>query len=261
MKYGYTLAVTGVATLLYGTSKVGAEGNELDGVQGYDAVNGAVTEGTGGSVTNAPASTGSSGSTVSDVFKGYNPVTSEQMATGQYYATPIVNIFGNVIGFLMAIVIGWIGVQTAIDLAYWAIPPLRNLLGKQDSQQGGMGMGMGGMGMQQPQKQSKFPFTVSDDMMQAFEAGGTGGGQAQMAGGFGGGFGGGMGGGMGMQQQEARPKHVLTTYFKKRILSVVILGLCMTILFSSILLDTGINLGALGIKLFNMVNDIIVSNT
>lgn len=224
-----------------------------DDVKGYDAVNGTVTNG---------SSSSSSSSTPSDVFKGYNPVTEEQMRAGQYWAAPFVNFFGTCIGFLMAITIGWMGLQTAIDLLYWAVPPLRGILAKQNPNMQGGGM----MGMQPQQAQgmsSRLPIFVSDDMLQAMEEGGNVASQGGMNAGMP--MGGGMGGGMGMmggaQQAPARRPHILSSYAKKRLLSIIVLGFCITILFSSILLDTGINLGQFAMKLLTMFNNLLVNNT
>lgn len=241
----YTSVTVGVASLMFKNTYVHAEGGELDGIEGYDAVNGATTGSSDG------------GSSVSNFFKGYNPVTDDQMQQGSYYAQPIVSLLGSTIGFLMALVVGWMGVQTAIDLIYWAIPPLRGVLS--NDQQGSSGsMGMGGM---QPQQQKRKILTVSDDMTQAIQIGGVGGQQQAMGSmGMGGGFGGG-GFGAPQPQQEQKQPHVLATYFKKRLLSLIILGVCMVVLFSSILLDTGINLGAFVVKIMNMFNNVVVSNT
>ncbi|MEC2463375.1 hypothetical protein P9X10_00490 [Bacillus cereus] len=220
---------------------------------GYDAVNGS-----GGGRSSFNGGT----STPSEVFKGYNPVTSEQMEQGRYWASPLTNVLGIGIGVIMSATFAWVFFQTALDLLYWAVPPLRGLLARQNpAMQGG---GMMGMQPQQQQSSGRSIVCVSDEMLQAMEEAGN---QASQ-GGMGGGMpmgGGGMGmppmGGMGMQQAPPSRKNVLVTYFKKRILSVVILGVCATVLFSSMLLDTGINMGQFVLKIISYINDVIVSNT
>lgn len=273
-KLGYvgTTALVGVSTLFVGkSSRVSAEEGDLDGIEGYDAVEGQVNDG----VTSVPSTGGaeSDAGSAGNFFKGWNPVTDDQMAKGSAFAQPVVNLLGNFVGFGLTIVVGWLGVQTVIDLIYWGIPPLRGLLAKQNStdqqpSMGGMGMGMGGSQPQQ-QSSSKLPVFVSDDMLQSMEAGGNVSSQGGMNGGMAGGMGmGGMRGGMGMgmggmQQQQEPPKrkNILVSYAKKRLLSLVILGVCITVLFSSILLDTGINLGAFVVKIIEFLNGVVVSNT
>ena len=100
-------------------------------------------------------------------------------------------------------------------------------------------------------------------MLQAMEEAGNQASQGGMGGGMpmGGGMGMPMGGGMGMQQAPPSRKNVLVTYFKKRLLSIVILGVCATVLFSSLLLDTGINMGEFVLKIISFFNDVVVSNT
>ena len=218
---------------------------------GYDAVTG---EG-GRSSFNGGTST------PSEVFKGYNPVTSEQMEAGRYWASPFTNVLGIGIGVLMSATFAWVFFQTALDLLYWAIPPLRGLLAKQNpAMQGG---GMMGMQPQQQQSSSRKFVCVSDEMLQAMEEAGNQASQGGMGGGMpmGGGMGMPMGGGMGMQQAPPSRKNVLVTYFKKRLLSIVILGVCATVLFSSLLLDTGINMGEFVLKIISFFNDVVVSNT
>lgn len=265
LRYLYSTSAVIATLIVFRASRVFAgENNDLDQIGGYDAV-------TGSSGTSSGGGTIPSGepSTVGGFFKGYNPVTADDMKNGQYYAAPFVSFFGTIVGFTMAIVVAWMAVQTAVDLLYWAIPPLRGILAKQNPTAGNGGMGGMGMGgMQQRQSSSKLPIFVSDDMLQAMAEGGNVSSQGGINGGMGmGGFGGGMvgfGGGMGMnmsmQQQESKP-HILTAYFKKRLLSLVIFGVCIAVLFSSALMDTGINLGAFLIKLINFFNTIVVSHT
>ena len=265
-KLGYWigLASVGVLSLNFKDSKASAE--DLDSVGGYDAVTGETTTETGGAGGfGGGDSVSGEASNVGGFLKGYNPVTDAQMGQGQYWATPFINFFGNIVGFGTIILVSWIAVQTVIDLIYWGIPPVRGVLAPQNQPAGGMGMGM-----QQQRPASKLPIFVSDDMLQAMEQGGNVASQGGMNGGMSmgmgmGGMGMGMNGGMGgfgggMQQEPPKRSHILTAYFKKRLLSVVVLGVCLAVLFSSVLLDTGINLGAFIIKILNMFNDVVISN-
>ena len=62
---------------------------------------------------------------------------------------------------------------------------------------------------------------------------------------------GGMGMGMGMQQPQAQPKgkSVALTYFKSRVFSLILFGVCSVVLFSSVLTNCGINVGLLVLKI------------
>ena len=67
------------------------------------------------------------------------------------------------------------------------------------------------------------------------------------------------GAGMGMQQSGSAlaPKVVIGTYFKKRIVFMVILVVCAIILTSSALLGTGVNLAMWGMRIIDWVNNYI----
>ena len=66
-----------------------------------------------------------------------------------------------------------------------------------------------------------------------------------------------MGGGMGAGQQKQGTKAVITTYFKKRVVFMVIFAVATVILTSSILTGVGINLAALLTEIINKLNSII----
>lgn len=176
-----------------------------------------------------------------DVLQNYNPITDDNMSQAQALANPITNIIGNIIGAIVLLTAAGIFLVTALDLAYIAMPFTRPLLTSKHQ-------------------------LVSDEALAA--VGGASGGQ--QAGGMGspmgspmGGMGGmgspmgsPMGGGMGGQQKQST-KSVITTYFKKRVVFMVIFAVATVILTSSILTGVGINLAALLTEIINKLNSII----
>ena len=176
-----------------------------------------------------------------DALQNYNPITDDNMSQAQALANPITNIIGNIIGAIVLLTAAGIFLVTALDLAYIAMPFTRSLLTSKHQ-------------------------LVSDEALAA--VGGASGGQ--QAGGMGspmgspmGGMGGmgspmgsPMGGGMGGQQKQST-KSVITTYFKKRVVFMVIFAVATVILTSSILTGVGINLAALLTEIINKLNSII----
>lgn len=173
-----------------------------------------------------------------DALQNYNPITDDNMSQAQALANPITNIIGNIIGAIVLLTAAGIFLVTALDLAYIAMPFTRPLLTSKHQ-------------------------LVSDEALAA--VGGASGGQ--QAGGMGspmGGMGGmgspmgsPMGGGMGAGQQKQGTKAVITTYFKKRVVFMVIFAVATVILTSSILTGVGINLAALLTEIINKLNSII----
>lgn len=176
-----------------------------------------------------------------DALQNYNPITDDNMSQAQALANPITNIIGNIIGAIVLLTAAGIFLITALDLAYIAMPFTRPLLTSKHQ-------------------------LVSDEALAA--VGGASGGQ--QAGGMGspmgspmGGMGGmgspmgsPMGGGMGGQQKQST-KSVITAYFKKRVVFMVIFAVATVILTSSILTGVGINLAALLTEIINKLNSII----
>lgn len=176
-----------------------------------------------------------------DALQNYSPITDDNMSQAQALANPITNIIGNIIGAIVLLTAAGIFLITALDLAYIAMPFTRPLLTSKHQ-------------------------LVSDEALAA--VGGASGGQ--QAGGMGspmgspmGGMGGmgspmgsPMGGGMGGQQKQST-KSVITTYFKKRVVFMVIFAVATVILTSSILTGVGINLAALLTEIINKLNSII----
>ena len=218
------------------------------------------------SQTNNSTSQGSSANennSITGYLKGYTPVTDDNMKNAQVYASPIVNLLGTLTGFLIMIVSAGIFTITGLDLMYIGIPPVRKMLNPDygGGSAGGMG-GMGGMGSQ-PQASGRSRLVSDEAVACVAMAGQQGGGGVSQGGGFGGGFGGGgFGGGMGMQQpqqqsQGSSTKSTITLYLKKRTVFLVVFAVAMIVLTSSILLDCGINLGVLSLKIISKFSGII----
>lgn len=194
---------------------------------------------------------------VSDYLKGYTPVTKGNMNKASSLASPIVNFIGMLIGLVCVITTAGVGLITALDLLYIAIPPVRGFLYEGAQQQGGMGMaggmGMGGMhggmgiGGMQPQGGARRIRWVSDEVVATVamcQPQGQGGGM--MAGGM----------GMGMQgaQQNMSTKSTISVYLKKRIFFLVLFAVASIVLLSTVFTDCGINVAALVMKVMAKVN-------
>lgn len=177
-----------------------------------------------------------------DALQNYNPITDDNMNQAKALANPITNIIGNVIGAIVLLTASGIFLITALDLAYIAMPFTRPLLTSKHQ-------------------------LVSDEALAAVsgagggqQAGGMGspmGGMGSPMGGMGSPMGSPMGGGMGAGQQKQSTKSVITTYFKKRVVFMVIFAVATVILTSSILTGVGINLAALLTEIIEKLNGII----
>ena len=215
---------------------------------------------------------GSDDNPLTGYMKKYKPITEDNMKQAGVVATPIVNAIGTVTGFVLLIVMAGVGLITALDLAYIGIPRLRPLLapnaggtqaGGMTSPMGGMGMGMHGRGMMgggmmggSPQPSAGGHQWVSDEALASVAMAGAsvqpaGGGMPPMGGGMGM-----MGGGMmgGTSQQPVKQSSVIFTYLKKRVFFVILFAVALILLTSSVLLDCGINIAELSIKVFNKLN-------
>lgn len=133
---------------------------------------------------------------------------------------------------------------TGLDIVYIAVPPLRRfLLSEQPQQSGGFnsGFGAGFGGMSQPSSSSsKLGQLISDEAKAAVAES-----QPQQSGGFGAGFGGGFGGGFGagFAGEPAKPKSLIISYMKKRIVFFITFGICAVLLSTTLFTDIGISLG------------------
>ena len=194
---------------------------------------------------------------VSDYLKGYTPVTKGNMNKASSLASPIVNFIGMLIGLVCVITTAGVGLITALDLLYIAIPPVRGFLYEGAQQQGGMGMaggmGMGGMhggmgmGGMQPQGGARRIRWVSDEVVATVA-------MCQPQGQGGGMMGGGMGMGMQGAQQNMSTKSTISVYLKKRIFFLVLFAVASIVLLSTVFTDCGINVAALVMKVMAKVN-------
>lgn len=188
---------------------------------------------------------------VVDFFKNHQSMTSDQLNKASETISPITNIFGYLMGGIIALTSSAIFLITALDLLFISVPPIRGLLYSGGSSQS---MGMGGYGMRGGMQQSsgKTSQWVSDEAVQCSALlGGSGGSTQSMGmGGYG------MQGGM-QQQQSGGTKSVILTYLKKRIFFIILFAVCTVILTSSILLGTGVNLAQWGMKLIEILNNSI----
>ena len=200
-------------------------------------------------------------------MKKYKPITEDNMKQAGVVATPIVYAIGTVTGFILLVVMSGVGLITALDLAYIGIPRLRPLLapnaggtqaGGMSSPMGGMGMGMHGRGMMgggmmggSPQPSAGGHEALASVAMAGASVQPAGGGMSPMGGGMGM-----MGGGMmgATPQQPVKQSSVIFTYLKKRVFFVVLFSVALILLTSSVLMDCGINLAELSIKVFNKLN-------
>lgn len=197
---------------------------------------------------------------VSDYLKGYTPVTQDNMNKASSLASPVVNFIGILIGILCALTTGGVGLVTALDLLYIAVPPVRPFLyegaGQQGGMQGGMygggmgmqgrmyggGVGMQGAGMQQGQKKFRW---VSDEVVATVALCQPGGQSPAMA-----------GGGImnGAPQQNMNTKSTISVYLKKRIFFLVLFAVATVVLLSSVFTDCGLNIAALVMKVMARIN-------
>lgn len=206
--------------------------NDMDGLTGGNTAQGQQVD-QGSNSRDAGA--------LGDALQNYNPITDDNMSQAQALANPITNIVGNIIGAIVLLTAAGIFLITALDLAYIAMPFTRPLLTSKHQ-------------------------LVSDEALAAVggasgcqQAGGMGspmGGMGSPMGGMGSPMGSPMGGGMGGQQKQST-KSVITTYFKKRVVFMVIFAVATVILTSSILTGVGINLAALLTEIIDKLNSII----
>lgn len=224
-----------------------------------------VSGGTSSSTTGLDGQLSQDDKGVSDWIKNQRGVTSDQLNTASQTLSPLANLAGNVTGGIIVIVTFGVGLITALDLLYIAVPPVRNVLYKAGTDGtgaytgGGVGGGYGGyggygrgsMGVGGASGGSnKATQWVSDEAVQcAALLGGSS--QAQQQGGYG------MGMQRGQLQQNVSTKSVIGTYLKKRVFFLILLAICVVILTSSILLGTGVNLAQWGLKVISTFNNYI----
>jgi hypothetical protein len=223
---------------------------------------------------------------IADILGNQQTMTSDQLNQASKWAAPLTNIIGYIMGIIIIIMIALVGLITALDLMYIAIPPVRNLLYKAGTDgtgaytggmpgggygMGGMGMGRRGMGMMgmgamgaggAAAGTARPTQWVSDEAVACAAL--LGGSQQAVSNGMGGAMGGmgmGMGamGGMGMPgaqpAQDPPPvKSVMWVYLKKRAVFLVLLMVAVMVLTSSAIMGTGINLAQWVLRIINMIN-------
>lgn len=181
-----------------------------------------------------------------DYMRGHNAVTNDDMSKASKMTSPITKMIGTLIGIINLLTVALIFLITSLDIMYISVPFIRKFLYPAGSiQQSGGGV-MGG----QPQANTNSHKWISEDCLNAMTEA-----QPQQQG-MGMGMGMGMGGmgGMGGQPQAVPAKQVIGVYLKKRILFLVLFGVCSTILMSSLFLDCGLNLAQLIYKIGEMLN-------
>lgn len=195
---------------------------------------------------------------VANWIKNQRGMTGDQLETASQTLSPLLNLVGYVIGGALCIVfVGMFG-MTALDLVYITIPPFRNVLYKAGTDgtgaytgggpAGGYGYGggyggrYGGVGGASGGTMKPTQW-ISDEAVQcAAMLGGSA--QAQNQGYSGG-------------QQAVPMKSVIATYFKKRIVFMILLVITAIVLTSSALLGVGVNLAAWVMKIITMINGYI----
>ena len=231
----------------------------------------------GGSSISAPPSGGNADYDAGDAYSELG-MTGEDLEQATKIISPVVKWVNIGIGVVVALLGTFLLGVTVLDLLYIVSPQaIRNIGGGAQPAGGGMpGMGMGmGMGMgggaPQPQAASGFSALISDDCKAALAECGAAAGGAQMGGGmpgmgmgggfggggFGGGFGG-MGGGMmggmgGAAPVKPKTKTVALTYLKKRVFTLILIGVCAVILTCTVFLDVGT---AIGQWIVNLIGNI-----
>lgn len=192
-----------------------------------------------------------------DYMNGYTPITNENMEQAQGWSQPIVKFIGTVTSFIILITVSLMFLTTALDLLYISFPPVRGILNPEaNAQPAGGGMGaMGGMGMRggmmggmgggaQPSAGGRK--WISDEAVAAYQMT-----QPQQGGGMmGGGMMGGMGAMGGAQAQPASTKSAIFTYLKKRMFFLIVYGITTVVLFSSVLMGFGANIGVFILNIF-----------
>lgn len=174
---------------------------------------------------------------VSDFLKNYNSMTGDQLEGASLALSPITNIFGYIIGGIIALSSGAIFMITAFDLLYISIPPLRGML-----------YTVGG---------NKSFQLISDEAVRCSSLIGGGGGANSSSASMGGASFGVQGGMAQPQGQSQGTKSVIVSYFKMRLFFIILFAVSVVILTSSMLLGTGVNIAQWGLKLIEILNNSI----
>lgn len=183
-----------------------------------------------------------------EALKEVATIDSDDIAKGAKIASPVVELLNTVVAILVALLAAWILANSVIDLICLCVTPFakRVVLLHSNPQQA-------------PQDWvSKFSALASEQVIHALLiANGNNGTATQSGGSMGGGFGGPMGGGFGgpmggggfggsmggASQQLPKPKATLPIYLRKRVVFLVLFGVCLVVFTCTAFTDLGIKVG------------------
>lgn len=247
----FGLALSGLAV----GSSIGSEKPITVYASLEDDLQGDVSNNIGNELKNAPIS--EDDKAVANWIKNQRGMTSDHLNIASRTLSPITNLVGYIIGGALVIMFCGIFVITSLDLVYISIPPLRNFLYKAGTDgtgaytgggmAGGYNRGMYGNSMAGAGGASggsgKPTQWVSDE---AVECASLIGGSARST-------------SMGTNGsgQEYSKKSVITLYFKKRIVVMIMLVITAIVLTSSALLGTGANISQWLLKVISLINNYI----
>lgn len=174
---------------------------------------------------------------LSEYISNNRPLKKEHLESASRALTPFKNFVSYLIGGAIVLTsIGIFGI-TALDLIYIGVPPLRGILYKGGNSGGGDGYTQGVYN--QGNQGSRGFQLISDEAVQCVASGGSNGGQqSTMTNGY--------------NQQQGGTKSLIISYLKSRMVFMVVFAICVAVLFSSVLMGTGINIG-------NFINRVIVT--
>lgn len=191
---------------------------------------------------------------VADWIRNQRGLSADSLNSASQTLSPITNLIGYVVGGIVVIVFIGITLTTALDLLYISFPAIRNLLYKAGTDgtgaySGGMpgggypgAYGMRGVGGASGGTSKPTQWVSDEAVICASMIGGS----AQSA----------NNGPIGPngQQNQVTKKSVITTYFIKRAVFMVMLVITLLVLTSSILLGTGVNLAQWLLKIISFFN-------
>lgn len=190
---------------------------------------------------------------VGSFLEGYRPVTQEGLQEANAFMSPLTNFLGVVISGLIILTTIFLFLISGLDLMYILVPFTRKFLYEPGSNGAGQqmqGVGFGGTavgangGGNFVQRALSMQF-VSDEAIKAVSLfGGSAPAQGQ-------GMVNPMGGPMltAQQNQTQSKGTVLGKYMKLRVFTMILFGMCVVLLFSSIFMDWGMNVGGMLISL------------
>lgn len=194
---------------------------------------------------------------ISDELKGYRPVKTEDIQNARNSSKWLTDLIGVAISFILIATYAAIGLITALDLAYIAVPFVRGFLYTAGTDGTG---GVSGMSMNGSTSVGGRQWVSDEAVMVSSMLGGSAQANGHMVGGAPGVLGsGGFGGpavGMGAQSssvQQNGGKSPIRTYLGKRLGFLIFLGIATVLLFTSAFTDFGINVGGLILQVLSIV--------